>query len=124
MAKTYELGTMVSPTSLLEKARKAASENGAILVGDERSGRFSHESVRGEYHMAGRPWWHHNGEALAAVLARGGGPLEGARTLASLSLAWKAARGSQGGRIASTAFRWAHASWGNAEPAFQRESEA
>ena len=54
MAKTYQLDTMVSPTSLLEKARKAASENGAILVGDQRSGRFSHELVRGEYRKAGQ----------------------------------------------------------------------
>ena len=54
MAKTYQLDTMVSPTSLLARARRAASENGATLVGDERSGRFSHELVRGEYRMAGQ----------------------------------------------------------------------
>ena len=54
MAKTYQLDTMVSPTSLLARARRAASENGAILVGDERSGRFSHELVRGEYRKAGQ----------------------------------------------------------------------
>jgi hypothetical protein len=54
VAKTYKLDTMVSPTSLLARARRAASENGAILVGDERSGRFSHELVRGEYRMAGQ----------------------------------------------------------------------
>ncbi len=40
---------------------------------------------------------HHNGEALAAPLDRGGGPAKRARTLASLSLAWKAARGPRGG---------------------------
>jgi hypothetical protein len=45
---------MVSPTSLLARARRAARENGAILVGDERSGRFSHELVRGEYRKAGQ----------------------------------------------------------------------
>jgi hypothetical protein len=54
VAKTYQLDTMVSPTSLLARARRAASENGATLVGDERSGRFSHELVRGEYRMAGQ----------------------------------------------------------------------
>ena len=54
MAKTYQLDTMVSPSSLLARARRAASENGATLVGDERSGRFSHELVRGEYRMAGQ----------------------------------------------------------------------
>jgi hypothetical protein len=54
VAKTYQLDTMVSPTSLLARARRAARENGAILVGDERSGRFSHELVRGEYRKAGQ----------------------------------------------------------------------
>jgi hypothetical protein len=54
VAKTYQLDTMVSPSSLLAKARRAARENGATLVGDEHSGRFSHELVRGEYRMAGQ----------------------------------------------------------------------
>ena len=54
MAKTYQLDTMVSPTSLLARARRAARENGATFVGDERSGHFSHELVRGEYRMAGQ----------------------------------------------------------------------
>jgi hypothetical protein len=54
VAKTYQLDTMVSPSSLLARARRAASKNGAILVGDERSGRFSHELVKGEYHMVGQ----------------------------------------------------------------------
>ena len=31
-----------------------AGENGAILVGDERSGRFAHELVKGEYRLAGQ----------------------------------------------------------------------
>ena len=34
--------------------RLAASENGATLVGDEWSGRFSHESLKGEYRMVGQ----------------------------------------------------------------------
>ena len=54
MAKTYQLDTMVSPSSLLARAKKAAYANGAILLGDEHSGRFSHELVRGEYRMAGQ----------------------------------------------------------------------
>ena len=51
MAKTYQLDTMVSPSSLLARAKKAAYANGAILLGDERSGRFSHEMAKGEYRM-------------------------------------------------------------------------
>jgi hypothetical protein len=54
VAKTYQLDTMVSPYSLLSRARRAASENGAILVGDERSGRFLHEMAKGEYCMVGQ----------------------------------------------------------------------
>ncbi len=54
MAKTYQLDTMVSPSSLLARANKAAYANGAILVGDERSGRFSHEMAKGEYRMVGQ----------------------------------------------------------------------
>jgi hypothetical protein len=53
VAKTYELDTIVSPSSLLARARKAARENGATLVGDEGSGRFSHELAKGEYRMVG-----------------------------------------------------------------------
>ena len=52
MAKTYEPDTTVSLSSLLARAKKAAYANGAILVDDEGSGRFSHELVRGEYRMA------------------------------------------------------------------------
>jgi hypothetical protein len=54
VAKTYQLDTMVSPSSLLARARRAARENGATFVGDERSGRFSHEWVKGEYRMVGQ----------------------------------------------------------------------
>ena len=53
MARTFSVDSRVSPSSLLARARRAASENGAILVGDERSGRFSHELVKGEYRMVG-----------------------------------------------------------------------
>ena len=54
MTKTYQLDTMVSPSSLLARAKKAAHANGATLLGDERSGRFSHEMAKGEYRMAGQ----------------------------------------------------------------------
>jgi hypothetical protein len=54
MARTFSVDTRVSLSSLLARARRAASENGATLVGDEGSGRFSHELVRGEYRMRGR----------------------------------------------------------------------
>ena len=54
MARTFSVDTRVVPTSLLARVRKAARENGAILVGDERSGRFSHELVKGEYSMVGQ----------------------------------------------------------------------
>ena len=54
MAKTYQLDTMVSPSSLLARAKKAAYANGATLLGNERSGRFSHEMAEGEYHMVGQ----------------------------------------------------------------------
>jgi hypothetical protein len=54
VAKTYELDTMVSPSSLLARARRTASENGATFVGDEHSGRFSHEMAEGEYRMTGQ----------------------------------------------------------------------
>jgi hypothetical protein len=54
MARTFSVDTRVAPTSLLARVRKAARENGAILVGDERSGRFSHELVKGEYRVVGQ----------------------------------------------------------------------
>jgi len=46
--------TTADPLSLLARARRLARENGATLVGDEGSGRFSHDMVRGEYRMVGR----------------------------------------------------------------------
>jgi hypothetical protein len=54
MARTFSMDTRVAPSSLLARARRAARENGATLVGDEGSGRFSHELVRGEYRLAGQ----------------------------------------------------------------------
>jgi hypothetical protein len=51
MARTFSVDTRVSSSSLLARARRAARENGAALVGDEGSGRFSHELVKGDYRM-------------------------------------------------------------------------
>jgi hypothetical protein len=54
VAKTYELDTMASPSSVLARAKKAAYANGASLLGDEHSGRFWHEMAKGEYRMVGQ----------------------------------------------------------------------
>ena len=54
MTRTYSVHTTADPLSLLARARRVARENGATLVGDEGSGRFSHDMVRGEYRMVGR----------------------------------------------------------------------
>ena len=54
VAKTFSMDTTLNPSSLLARAKKAASESGATLVGDKRSGRFSHGTVRGEYRMVGQ----------------------------------------------------------------------
>jgi hypothetical protein len=54
VARTFNLGTKLRPPSLLARAKKAAYDNGATLLGDERSGRFSHDMAKGEYRMAGR----------------------------------------------------------------------
>jgi len=78
VARTFSVGTRVAPTALFARARRAARENGASLVGDERSGRFSHELVKGEYRMVRQTVVVINGQALAAALARGRDPLEGA----------------------------------------------
>ena len=54
VARTFNLDTKLRPSSLLARAKKAAYDNGAALLGDERSGRFSHDMAKGEYRMAGR----------------------------------------------------------------------
>ena len=54
VTRTFSMDTTADPLSLLARARRVARENGATLVGDEGSGRFSHEMVRGEYRMVGR----------------------------------------------------------------------
>jgi hypothetical protein len=52
--RTFSLDTTVGPSKLLARIKRAASNNGATLVGDERSGRFLHELIRGEYRMVGQ----------------------------------------------------------------------
>jgi hypothetical protein len=54
VVRTFNLDTIISPSSLLARAKKAAYENGAALLGDERSGRFSHDMAKGEYRMVGQ----------------------------------------------------------------------
>ena len=54
MASTYNLDTTLLPSSLLARAKKAAFENGAALLGDERSWPFSHDMAKAEYRMVGQ----------------------------------------------------------------------
>ena len=54
MARTISIDTAASPSLLLERAKRTAMENGVMLFGDERSGRFSHKMLRGEYRRTGR----------------------------------------------------------------------
>ena len=54
VSRTFSLDTPVKPLTLLARAKKAAYANGAALVGDECSGRFSHEMAESEYRMVGQ----------------------------------------------------------------------
>ena len=54
VARTFSIDTTLNPSSLLARAKKAASESGATLIGDKQSGRFSHEMISGEYRMVGQ----------------------------------------------------------------------
>ena len=54
MARTFSIDTPVDSLSLLARAKRVARENGATLLGDKHSGRFSHDMVRGEYRMLGQ----------------------------------------------------------------------
>ena len=54
MTRSFSLDTPMKPLTLLARAKKSAYENGATLVGDEHSGRFSHDLVKGDYRMAGQ----------------------------------------------------------------------
>ena len=54
MARTFNIDIAASPSSLLERVRITASENGLKLLGNESSGRFSHKMLEGEYRVIGR----------------------------------------------------------------------
>jgi hypothetical protein len=54
LARTFSIETTLDPPSLLARVRRAARDNDATLVGDGRSGRFSHHLITGEYRMVGR----------------------------------------------------------------------
>ena len=54
MARTFNIDIAASPSSLLERVRMTARANGVRLVGNEGSGRFSHEMLEGEYRVIGR----------------------------------------------------------------------
>jgi hypothetical protein len=54
VARTFSIDTPVDSLSLLARAKRVARENGATLLGDKESGRFSHDMVRGEYRMVGQ----------------------------------------------------------------------
>jgi hypothetical protein len=54
VARTFRMHTSLNPSSLQARAKKAASESGAVLIGDKQSGLFSHDMVSGEYRMAGQ----------------------------------------------------------------------
>jgi hypothetical protein len=53
MKRTFSVSTTLDPFSLLARAKRAANDTGAALVGDEQSGRFSHDMVKGEYRIVG-----------------------------------------------------------------------
>ena len=54
MTRTFSMETTLDSSELLVRVRKVARENGATLVGDGQSGRFSHDLIKGEYRMVGR----------------------------------------------------------------------
>lgn len=54
MTRTFSMETTLDSSSLLARVRKVARENGATLVGDGQSERFSHDLIKGEYRMVGR----------------------------------------------------------------------
>jgi len=54
VGRTFSIDTPVDSLSLLARAKRVAKENGATLLGNNESGRFSHDMVRGEYRMVGQ----------------------------------------------------------------------
>ncbi len=54
MTRTFSIDTLVDSLWVLARAKRVARENGATLIGDKHSGRFSHDMVGGEYRMVGQ----------------------------------------------------------------------
>jgi hypothetical protein len=54
MARSFSISTAEDPTTLVDRAKRVASENGATFEGDATSGSFSGSGVEGEYKIEGR----------------------------------------------------------------------
>jgi hypothetical protein len=54
MAKSFSVNTTEDHSFLIARAKRVATENGAIFRGDTTSGSFSGSDVKGTYHMQGR----------------------------------------------------------------------
>ncbi len=53
MSKSFSIPFIGDTTSLLERARKAAADNGAQVTGDTHKGTFSGRGVEGSYTVSG-----------------------------------------------------------------------
>jgi hypothetical protein len=53
MAKSFSVNFTGDATSLLERARKTAADNGAQVTGDTNKGSFSGRGVEGSYTVSG-----------------------------------------------------------------------
>jgi len=53
MSKSFSVNFTGDPTSLFERARKAAADNGAQISGDTNKGAFSGRGVEGNYTVSG-----------------------------------------------------------------------
>ncbi len=53
MSKSFSVPFTGDATSLLERARKAAADNGAQVTGDTNKGTFSGRGVEGSYIVSG-----------------------------------------------------------------------
>jgi hypothetical protein len=54
MARTFSISTAEDPATLVDRAKRVASENGAAFEGDVTSGSFSGSGVKGEYKIEDR----------------------------------------------------------------------
>ncbi len=54
MARTFSVNVTEDPNTLVTRAEKVATENGAVFRGDTTSGSFSGRGVRGTYQIQGR----------------------------------------------------------------------